>query len=88
MDLDTIELVRPRSVGVEHAALSVMRECGFEEKLQDLGLNRPQIAAVVGNIVARIALHSHSASELATHAWLQQTSALGPPKKVIPPEKI
>ncbi len=74
VDLDTIELVRPRSVGVEHAALSVMRECGFEEKLQELGLNRPQIAAVVGNIVARIA---HPASELATHGWLQQTSALG-----------
>ncbi|MGS0756943.1 IS66 family transposase, partial [Roseateles sp. GG27B] len=31
VDLDSIELVRPRSVGVEHAALSVMRECGFEE---------------------------------------------------------
>lgn len=74
VDLDSIELVRPRSVGVEHAALSVMRECGFEEKLQDLGLNRPQIAAVLGNIVARIA---HPASELATHAWLQKSSSLG-----------
>ena len=74
VDLDSIELVRPRSVGVEHAALSVMRQCGFEEKLSALGLNRPQIAAVVGNIVGRIA---HPDSELATHAWLQQTSGLG-----------
>ena len=74
VDLDSIELVRPRSVGVEHAALSVMRQCGFEEKLSALGLNRPQIAAAVGNIVARIARPS---SELAAHAWLQQTSALG-----------
>ena len=74
VDLDSIELVRPRSVGVEHAALSVMRSCAFEDKLAELGLNRPQIAAAVGNIVARMA---HPGSELATHAWLQQRSALG-----------
>lgn len=74
VDLDSIELVRPRSVGVEQAALCAMRQCGFEEKLAELGLNRPQIAAAVGNIVGRMA---HPGSELATHAWLQQRSALG-----------
>ena len=74
VDLDSLELVRPRSVGVEHAALSVMRQCGLEDKLAELGLNRPQIAAAVGNIVGRMA---HPGSELATHAWLQQRSALG-----------
>ena len=74
VDLDSLDLVRPRSVGVEHAALSVMRQCGFEDKLAELGLNRPQIAAAVGNIVDRMA---HPGSELATHAWLQQRSALG-----------
>jgi transposase len=74
VDLDSLDLVRPRSVGVEHAALSAMRQCGLEDKLAELGLNRPQIAAAVGNIVARMA---HPGSELATHAWLQQRSALG-----------
>jgi len=74
VDLDSLDLVRPRSVGVEHAALSVMRQCGFEDQLAELGLNRPQIAAAVGNIIARMA---HPGSELATHAWLQQRSALG-----------
>ena len=74
VDLDSLDLVRPRSVGVEHAALSVMRSCGFEDKLSALGLNRPQIAAAVGNIIGRMA---HPGSELATHAWLQQRSALG-----------
>ena len=74
VDLDSLELVRPRSVGVEHAAVCVMRQCGFEDKLSALGLNRPQIAAAVGNIIARMA---HPGSELATHAWLQQRSALG-----------
>jgi len=67
-------MVRPRSVGVEHAALSAMRQCGLEGKLAELGLNRPQIAAAVGNIVGRMA---HPGSELATHAWLQQRSGLG-----------
>ena len=74
VDLDSLDLVRPRSVGVEHAALSAMRQCAFEDKLAELGLNRPQIAAAVGNIIARMA---HPGSELATHAWLQQRSALG-----------
>jgi hypothetical protein len=74
VDLDSIELVRPRSVGVENAALCAMRQCGFEDKLSELGLNRPQIAAAVASVVARMA---HPASELATHAWLQQHSGLG-----------
>ncbi len=74
VDLDSLEMVRPRSVGVEHAALSAMRQCGLQDKLAELGLNRPQIAAAMGNIVGRMA---HPGSELATYAWLQQRSALG-----------
>jgi len=74
VDLDSLELVDPRSVGVEHAALSVMRQCGLQDKLSELGLNRAQIAAAVGNIVARMA---QPCSELATHAWLKDTSGLG-----------
>ena len=74
VDLDSLELADPRSVGVEHAALSAMRQCGLEDKLSELGLNRPQIAAALGNIVARMA---QPCSELATHAWLKDTSALG-----------
>ena len=66
--------MRPRSVGVEPAALSAMRQCGFKDKLAEIGFNRPQIAAAVGNIIGRKA---HPGSELATHAWLQQRSALG-----------
>ena len=74
VDLDSLELVDARSVGVEQAALAAMRQCGLEDKLSELGLNRPQIAAAVGNIVARMA---QPGSELATHAWLRDTSALG-----------
>ena len=51
-----------------------MRQCGLEDKLSELGLNRPQIAAALGNIVGRMA---QPGSELATHVWLGDTSALG-----------
>jgi hypothetical protein len=74
VDLDSLELVNPRSVGVEHAALAAMRQCGLENKLSELRMNRPQIAAAVGNIIARMA---QPGSELSTHAWLKDTSALG-----------
>ena len=46
----------------------------LRDKLGELGLNRSQIAAAVGNVIGRMA---HPGSELATHAWLQQRSALG-----------
>jgi Transposase DDE domain len=74
VDLSTLELMRPRRVGVEHAALTALRQLGFEHKLAELGFNKPQIAASVGNVVGRIAA---PASELATYDWLRQRTALG-----------
>ncbi len=74
VDLDTLDFVRPRSVGVEHAALTTLGRLGIEDKLAELGLNKPQIAAAVGNIVGRMAA---PASELATFAWLRRRTALG-----------
>jgi len=74
IDIDSIEMVRPRSVGVEHAALSAIQASGLQDKLTELGLNRPQIAAALGNIIGRMA---HPGSELSTHAWLQRRSGLG-----------
>ena len=73
VDVDSIEMVRPRSVGVEHAGLSAIQASGLQDKLTELGLNRPQIAAALGNIIGRMA---HPGSELSTHAWLQRRSGL------------
>src|SRR5271166_3406246 len=42
VDLSTLDLVRPRRVGVEHAALTALRQLGFEHKLAELGFNKPQ----------------------------------------------
>ena len=72
--LSTLEQIRPRSVGVEHAALATIRQLGFEQKLAELGFNPPQIAAALGNVIGRMAA---PASELATYAWLQHRTALG-----------
>jgi transposase len=74
VDVDSLEMLRPRSVGVEHAGLSVMRELGFIEHLQALGFNRAQCAAAIGNVIGRMAA---PASELATWGWLKNESALG-----------
>ena len=74
VDLDTLELVRPRRVGIEHLALHAMEQLALRDKLAALGFNRHQLAAAVGNILARMAF---PASELASHQWLQQRSGLG-----------
>ena len=74
VDVDSLEMLRPRSVGVEHAGLSVMHELGFIEHLQALGFNRAQCAAAIGNVIGRMAAPG---SELATWGWLKNESALG-----------
>ena len=74
IDVDSLEVLRPRSVGVEHAGLSVMRELGFLELLQSLGFNRAQCAAAIGSVIGRMAAPG---SELATWGWLKNESALG-----------
>ena len=74
VDLDSLELVRSRSIGVEHVALSAMKSLGLLDKLSELDFNRHQLTAAVGNIIGRMAAPD---SEAATHRWLQQRSGLG-----------
>lgn len=74
VDLDRVEVIRPRSVGAEHVALQTLRQLGLEAKLAQLGFNRPQLTAALGVIVARMV---HPASELETHRWLARRSGLG-----------
>jgi hypothetical protein len=74
VDVDSLELLRPRSVTIEHVALAALSQVGLDEKLTSLGLNGPQRAAAIGTLVARMAAPG---SELATCQWLQEQSALG-----------
>lgn len=72
--VDTLELVRPRSIGVEHVACWAMQQVGFHELLIECGLSGPLRAAILGVIIGRMAAPD---SEAATHRWLGQQSGLG-----------
>jgi transposase len=74
VDVDSLELTRPRTVGVEQIALWAMQQLNFLDLLTHLGINGAQIAAIVGSIIARMA---GVGSELATHNWLMKRSGLG-----------
>ena len=74
VDVDSLELARPRSVGVEEVGLWALSQLGLVELMAELGMNGPMRAAAVGSIVGRLA---HPASERATQAWLRERSALG-----------
>ena len=74
VDVDSLELARPRSVGVEQVGLWTLARLGLPDLLEELGVNGPLRAAAVGSIVGRLA---QPASERATHAWLRERSALG-----------
>jgi transposase len=74
VDVGAVEVVRPRSVAVEHVALAALRQIGLDGQLKALGFNGPQQAAAIGTLIGRMVAPG---SELATHQWLQQRSALG-----------
>lgn len=74
VDLDSLELMNSRSVGGEAVALSALLKVGLDDKLLALGFNTKQISAAIGNIIGRMV---QPGSELSTHQWLQEHSALG-----------
>jgi transposase len=74
VDMNSLEMSRPRSVGVEHTALGILKKLDLTGKLRDLGLNTAQMNAVIGLVVGRMAAPG---SELSTHNWLQEHSGLG-----------
>ena len=74
VDVNSLELVRPRSVGVEHAGLSALGWLGLPGILAEAGFNGSQQAAVLGSVIGRMAAPG---SELATWNWLRERSGLG-----------
>ena len=74
VDIDSLQQTQPRSVGVEHVALHALDQLGLVKTLADLGVNGVTRAAILGNIIGRMA---EPASEWATWNWLQAHSALG-----------
>ena len=74
VDVDSLELVRPRSIGIEHVGLAALNWLGFTKILEEAGFNGTQQAAAIGNVIGRMAAPG---SELATWQWLQERSGLG-----------
>jgi transposase len=74
VDLNSLEQMDSRSVGGEAIALSALLQVKLAGKLDALGFNRNQIHVAMGNIIGRMV---QPGSELSTHKWLQEQSALG-----------
>jgi len=73
-DIDSLRVLRPRTIGVEHVALEAVRELGLPDILSRAGLNGRQQAAAIGSVIGRMA---DPGSELSTWHWLQERSGLG-----------
>ena len=73
VDIDSLELIRPRSVGVEHVGLWAMDQLGLRTLFAELGMGASMSAAAVGSIIARMA---QPGSERAARRWLGERSAL------------
>ena len=62
------------SIGGEAVALSTLLQVKLDDQFAALGFNRKQISVAIGNIIGRMV---QPGSELSTHQWLQEQSALG-----------
>ena len=74
VEVDSVELTRPRSVGVEQVGCWALEQLGLGDLLGELGLNGPMRAAAVGAMLGRLA---RPGSERATWGWLRRRSGLG-----------
>ena len=74
VDVASLQLIRPRSVGVEAAGLAAIRWLGLDPILRDLGFNGVQRATAAASLIGRMAAPG---SELSTYNWLTTRSALG-----------
>ena len=73
VDVASLELVQPRSVGVEQVGLHALAQLELDPLLASLGVNAVTRAMILAQVVGRMAA---PASELSTWGWLNETSAL------------
>ncbi len=73
VDVASMELVQPRSVGVEQVGLHALAQLELDPLLASLGVNAVTRAMILAQVVGRMAAPG---SELATWGWLNETSAL------------
>src|SRR5450631_127142 len=74
VDINHIEAVQARSIGVETLAWHAVMQLQLDQKLAALGFNKIDSAAALGSIIGRMV---SPGSELQTHDWLQARTGLG-----------
>jgi hypothetical protein len=74
IDINSLDMLRPRSIGGEHVALQTIQKLGLDKLLQGFGLTKHQYNGALGSLIGRVLAPG---SELSTHAWLQKESGLG-----------
>jgi len=74
IDVESLEMLRPRTVGIEHVAYEAIKRLELEKKLYGFGFSKPWVCAAIGTIVGRMA---HPGSELSTFHFLRSESGLG-----------
>lgn len=74
VDVNSLQQIKPRSVGAEHVSLEALKELQLPQILEQAGFNRRQQAEALANIIGRMCAPR---SERATARWLKEKSALG-----------
>lgn len=74
VDVHSLELVRPRTIGVEHVGLESLSWLGLATILAEAGFNAVDRSIAIGSIIGRMAAPG---SELGTWEWLTCRSGLG-----------
>jgi transposase len=74
VDISSVALARPRSVGVEHVALHAARRLKLPEVFRQVGFTESQANMALANIIGRMV---RPGSEKSTWRWLTERSALG-----------
>jgi hypothetical protein len=74
VDINSVKNHKIRSIGAEHAALSVIERLGFDTILSEIGFSVDQIKIAKLLIVGRMV---YPASELSTYQWALENSAIG-----------
>lgn len=74
VDINQLQALKARSIGVETIAYHAMKQLNLDKKLTDLGFNGKDKVAALGNIIGRMIAPG---SERSTHQWLSYQTALG-----------
>ena len=74
VDINSIQQIKPRTVGAEHVSLEALKDLQIPQILEEAGFSGRQQAEALGNIIGRMCAPR---SERATAKWLKEKSALG-----------